>query len=218
MINKKYGRLRLLKKVENHPVSRNIQYLCQCDCGQKKIVRLNLIKRGVSLSCGCLQQEARKRKRTYETRQKMSISQKNKKPASEETRLKMSLAQIGSKSIKWKGGKTKLTELIRKSSKYKEWRLGVFKRDNFICTNCGYVKGNKIEADHIIPFYFLMSFYKIKSKKQALLCNGFWDLDNGRTLCKICHKKTETYGNCLDKLKMKYHKIWQEILARRYGR
>jgi len=25
-------------------------------------------------------------------------------------------------------------------------------------------------------------------------CEKLWDLTNGTTLCKICHKKTESYG------------------------
>ena len=56
----------------------------------------------------------------------------------------------------------------------------VFKRDNFKCVLCGDKKGGNIEADHIKDF--------------ALYPELRLDINNGRTLCKSCHKKTDNYG------------------------
>ena len=67
-----------------------------------------------------------------------------------------------------------------------DWRKKVFERDDYTCKECG-VKGGKLQADHILP-YSLFEEYR-------------WDLDNGRTLCVDCHKKTDTYGNKVKKLK-----------------
>ncbi len=83
----------------------------------------------------------------------------------------------------WRGGITSVDEKIRKSKEYKKWRLSVFKRDNYTCQVCG-EKGN-INADHIKPF--------------ALFKELRFDVNNGRTLCVECHRKTPTYGwNCLN--------------------
>lgn len=77
-------------------------------------------------------------------------------------------------------GLTPIREKIRASEEYKLWRTSVFKRDNYACVWCGDNKGNNLEADHIKPFSY---FPKLR-----------FVLSNGRTLCKPCHRKTDTYG------------------------
>ncbi|MEK6829672.1 MAG: HNH endonuclease [Nanoarchaeota archaeon] len=72
------------------------------------------------------------------------------------------------------------TPYNRKSPEYKEWRLAVFKRDNFQCIWGGKEHGREIEADHIQS----VSWFP----EQML------SLQNGRTLCVDCHKKTDTWG------------------------
>ena len=69
--------------------------------------------------------------------------------------------------------KTPETKRIRLSTEYAEWRQAVFSRDNWTCTHCGR-RGGYIEADHIKPF----------STHPDLRL----DINNGRTLCKGCHK------------------------------
>ena len=97
-----------------------------------------------------------------------------------ETRLKMSLsAKKGSDSLLWKGGKTEVLDSVRNSSKYKIWRESVFERDDYTCQDCG-VKGGRLQADHIKPFSLYPEFW--------------FDIDNGKTLCVECHKKTNTFG------------------------
>jgi hypothetical protein len=70
--------------------------------------------------------------------------------------------------------------LFRASLKYREWRSSVFKRDNYTCVICKDKKGGNLEADHIKDF--------------ALYPELRLDINNGRTLCKSCHKKTDNYG------------------------
>lgn len=60
----------------------------------------------------------------------------------------------------------------RKSTKYKEWRIDVFTRDDFTCQICGKV-GGTLNAHHIKPY----------AKYKELR----FDVDNGITLCRDCH-------------------------------
>lgn len=104
----------------------------------------------------------------------------------------------GSNNHNWKGGKTKLSFQIRNSAEYSFWRMSVFKRDFFTCQHCGAKnkKGEKyiFDADHIYPFSKILDDYNITSIEEAISCEKLWDIENGRTLCRDCHKKTETWG------------------------
>jgi hypothetical protein len=117
-------------------------------------------------------------KRTIETRNKISIAHLGKK-ASVETRKKQSLAHRGEKTWSWRGGISPINKIIRHSLEYRVWRESVFKRDNWTCRFC-FSRGVRLHADHIKPFSF---FPELR-----------FDIENGRTLCEECHKKTETYG------------------------
>lgn len=83
-------------------------------------------------------------------------------------------------------GKRTADKKIRQSARYKAWRTLVFERDNYTCIECGDYnhegRGESLalHADHIKPF--------------ALFPELRFDVNNGRTLCIPCHKKTGTYG------------------------
>ena len=51
-----------------------------------------------------------------------------------------------------------------------------------------------MHADHITGFAELLNKYNIKSVDDAVECEAFWDLENGRTLCVPCHRGTSNYG------------------------
>jgi len=117
------------------------------------------------------------------------------KKLSEETKKKVSLilmgnnrgrgnkGRTGSLAPNWKGGTTSKYEIIRSSVEYKLWRKSIMERDKWTCIWCGYrSQGNgDIHADHIKPF--------------ALFPELRFAIDNGRTLCKECHKTTDSYLN-----------------------
>lgn len=106
------------------------------------------------------------------------------KKHTEEIKAKMR----GENNGNWKGGISSENHLIRESSDYKLWRETILKRDNFHCVQCGLKRGwNKklgfrvlLEVDHIKPF--------------ALFPELRFSINNGRSLCKDCHKNTPTYG------------------------
>ena len=83
----------------------------------------------------------------------------------------------GEKCHLWKGGITPETRSLRASTEYKLWRNSVFIRDNYTCIWCGQV-GGLIEADHI--------------EKWSVRPDLRFAIDNGRTLCKKCHKLRHT--------------------------
>lgn len=135
-------------------------------------------------------------KRSLETRHKNSIAAKGHKrwlgkKHSEESKRKISEFHKGKCFSKpplikgeahwnWKGGITPTNLAIRTSQIYLKWRIAVFKRDNFTCRDCGDNTGGNLEANHIKPFAY---FPELRL-----------ELENGRTLCKPCHKKTDTWG------------------------
>jgi len=106
---------------------------------------------------------------------------------SSETREKLRLVHLGkpqpwkegSKSHLWRGGRTKEVILLRESARYGAWRRAVYERDNWTCQECKQ-RGGRLNADHI------KSFARFPSLR--------FELENGRTLCEDCHRKTPTFG------------------------
>lgn len=102
------------------------------------------------------------------------LSVESRKKISDKRKLR-----IGSLAPVWKGGLTPLNMKIRNSVEYKLWRKSVYERDNYTCIWCSQI-GGKLNADHIKPF--------------SLFPELRFAIDNGRTLCLDCHKKTDTFG------------------------
>lgn len=93
------------------------------------------------------------------------------------TRINMSNSQL--KRFDGYIRKEPENKIIRKSFEYKLWRESVFERDNYTCVECG-TRGGELNADHIKPFAY---YHKLR-----------FDINNGRTLCVACHRKTSTFG------------------------
>src|SRR3990167_1456353 len=129
-----------------------------------------------------------KRPRTQETKQKISkalygrtLSEKHKKSI-RETHLRVDKHPL------WKGGVWPLNGKIRKSFEYRQWRSDVFTRDDFTCQECG-LKDIRIVAHHKKSFALILVKNSIKTFDEAISCEELWNINNGLTLCKECHKK-----------------------------
>lgn len=120
---------------------------------------------------------------TDETKRKIgernAVSLLGKKP-SLETRRKKSAIFKGENNPNWQGGTTGANRKIRASLEYRVWRESVFERDNYTCVWCnaknGHGKTVVLQADHIKQFAWFPDLR--------------FDINNGRTLCINCHRKT----------------------------
>lgn len=129
-----------------------------------------------------------KLKHTEEFKRQVSIRHKG-KTVSLETRKKLSAGKFGNNNPNWKGGRSTEYQLQRASMECRIWRKEVFERDCYKCILCnkkgGWSKEEKrqiiLNADHIKSFLWFPDLR--------------FDINNGRTLCVDCHRKTDTYGS-----------------------
>jgi hypothetical protein len=128
------------------------------------------------------------RKRTKRSIEKQKLSRIGSKH-SDETKRKNGLAHSGEKCHWWKGGITPLRMLIKNCFKHRLWRSDIFTRDDFTCVLCN-KRGGRIEVDHYPKKFSTILFEnKIKTLEDALNCEEFWNINNGRTVCRNCHIK-----------------------------
>lgn len=84
----------------------------------------------------------------------------------------------GSNSHWWKGGVVNKNKIERGRSKYSEWRMKVFIRDDYTCQDCGKRNGNGYRV-------YLHAHHKEHFSKHIELR---YEVSNGITLCKDCHR------------------------------
>jgi hypothetical protein len=95
----------------------------------------------------------------------------------------------------WKGGTASVRKKLYGTREYKLWRKAVFERDNYTCQLCPKPKkGGKLTVDHI--------------KQWAYFPELRFDINNGRTLCIECHRKTHTWG------KWDYKRIGKKMVGK----
>lgn len=97
----------------------------------------------------------------------------------------------------WKEGITPLHLAIRTCVQYRTWRISVFQRDFYTCQHCNQI-GHKLNAHHTTRFSKIMEEHNITTLEEALQCEVLWNILNGITLCKKCHKKEHARLKALD--------------------
>lgn len=99
----------------------------------------------------------------------------------------------------WKGGISTLYSLVRGLPENRQWIKQCMYRDNYTCQECGVttIKSNSFQVHHKKQFALIFRENAIKSIEEAKNCSELWDIDNGVTLCRDCHKLTESYAKKL---------------------
>lgn len=89
----------------------------------------------------------------------------------------------------WKGGITKREETLAHALRVelRNWAKKVLERGNYTCQRCGI----RSEEKRIMQVHHIKSVLEYPSL--------VLDIANGITLCKNCHRKTESYGRKLRK-------------------
>ena len=102
----------------------------------------------------------------------------------------------------WKGGVKLLRDAFYDLTEYKNWRKTIFERDDYTCQECK-EKGGKLEVHHIKPLTYIHDEFLSKYNQFSLIedretllrltltYEPFWDINNGKTLCKDCHNLTK---------------------------
>lgn len=80
----------------------------------------------------------------------------------------------GDKHPHWKGGISPQRILDMSRTEYTSWKVSVFEKDNYTCVKCGETNKKLLQADHI--------------KMYATHPELRYDVQNGQTLCKSCHR------------------------------
>ena len=122
---------------------------CVCECGNTKTINGGHLRNGHTKSCGCLSIE----KSTERIK-------KHHKTGKEASNYNPYLTDEDRADRRYIPG-------------YKEWRIEVFKRDDYTCRKCN-VKGEYLNAHHI-------ESYNSNPELRTEVLNGI-------TLCEDCHK------------------------------
>lgn len=63
LTGKRFGKLTAISE-NGRTKDGAVKWLCQCDCGNKSIVRATVLKRGITVSCGCIKSDILRKKVT----------------------------------------------------------------------------------------------------------------------------------------------------------
>jgi 5-methylcytosine-specific restriction endonuclease McrA len=137
------------------------------------------------------------RKQSLETIAKR-IAKTHGKTRTPEQRARIGEGLRGSKNGSWRGGVSPVRHRIRNSSRYRQWRNTIFRRDDYTCQNCGN-RGFQIEPHHELSFSYLLEMLRQMMPADQLFAAAIsspmlFDITNGITLCRECHALTDTFA------------------------
>ncbi len=181
----------------------SVGWVCQCECGETRIVPANTLLAKRSLSCGCYNRERTSESHTRDlagqrfTRltvvERLPINEHTKEGARWRCvcecgkivelpagRLRSGMTQScgclqreSASRASWIDGRTTEDQLARGTKAYREWRKDVIERDGNKCVVCKGV--NDLCGHH------LDSFLTHKERRT--------DTENGVCLCRSCHMR-----------------------------
>jgi len=145
--------------------------------------------------------------KSEESKRKNSESHKGKRKGISLTnnhKLKISIGRKGkckgirfSISTEFKPSKlTPLRKAIRNLNKYDEWAAWIKDWDNWTCQYCG-IRGGELHSHHIKTVTDIVKENNINTLDEAISCIALWDIGNGITYCKSCHKLLNGGGGLL---------------------
>lgn len=98
-----------------------------------------------------------------------------------------SLRISGDNHYNWKGGITEFNKELRNFVRSIGWVDRIFRRDNYICQKCK-KRGSELIAHHLVIFSEIREYFNINTIEDGEKCGLLFDIDNGITVCKECHK------------------------------
>lgn len=123
LVGRRFGRLSVISLHPERGSTRQLRWVCLCDCGETSVVDGHSLVRGSTKSCGCGVREA--------TAKRMK-------------------GMIGPKHPAWNPLLTEEERIIKRGyPEYKEWRQAVYERDSFTCQICGDKTSGNLAAHHI---------------------------------------------------------------------
>lgn len=156
------------KRSDGNPKRHSTELIfCACGCGQK-LPRYDYRGREHKYINGHKSREVRK-----EMAKKTSLAMKG-NPKMLAHIKDLAEKHIGKNHWNWKGG-IAWKQCERQTPKYKEWAMAVYRKDHFTCQDCNtHCKTGDIVAHH--------------KKSWEHYPELRYDVDNGITLCRSCHK------------------------------
>ena len=103
---------------------------------------------------------------------------------------------LGSPVYKGEEAVSRLRNRIAQMPEYRAWHAEIMKRDGYQCVLCGAKESKEtpLEVDHIKRFLHIAQENAINTPEDARNCVELWDVANGRTICRPCHRALDTYG------------------------
>jgi hypothetical protein len=97
----------------------------------------------------------------------------------------LALNRRGERHPNWKGGRTAVDLVKRKSAEASEWRRKVFRKAEYKCEECGKRQGENCSRCEM-KFHLYAHHIKPWSEYPDLR----FDPANGRALCSVCHDRS----------------------------